>query len=298
MLLRTLTLGMPLTFLTQGTMTMFDSHEFMALFKQLIESDLDDDLQEMSRFHFQYPGSLTRARLTFNCSIAMQLSFDTATNCAAIVEMLHNASLIHDDIQDNSASRRGQESLCEKFGLAKALAYGDLLISMAYHTASLLPDAYIVSSVRLIHDFVTKTIIGQVRDINAIALNKTQLAHYTNICWLKSGQLMMLGIKLPSLLSEHVTYCSLFEGIIRHLVISYQILDDITDMEEDKDQHNFSIFNLFDKDNRIMLTQAHELANNHLCQAQSMIHQLPQEMRLPFLQLYRNIQPRLIKDLA
>jgi geranylgeranyl pyrophosphate synthase len=292
------TLGISLTVLTQGTMPMFDSHEFMALFKQLIESDLDEDMQQMSRFHFQHPGSLTRARLTFNCSIAMQLPFDAATNCAALVEMLHNASLIHDDIQDNAVFRRGQKSLCQKFGLAKALAYGDLLISVAYHTASLLPYDYIGSSVRLIHNFVTKTIIGQVRDINAMALNKPQLVDYTNICWLKSGQLMMLGIKLASLLSEHVIYCPLFEGIIRNLVISYQIVDDIFDMEEDKDQHNFSIFNVFDQDNPFKLTQAHELANSHLCQAQSMIHQLPQDMRLPFLQLYRNIQPRLIKDLA
>ena len=145
------TLGISLTVLTQGTMQMFDSHEFMALFKQLIESDLDEDMQQMSRFHFQHPGSLTRARLTFNCSMAMQLPFD---------------------------------------------------------------------------------------------------------------------------------------------------VDDISDMEEDEDQRNFSIFNVFGKVSPIKLTQAHELANSHLCQAQSMIHQIPQDMRLPFLQLYRPIQPRLIKDLA
>jgi geranylgeranyl pyrophosphate synthase len=206
--------------------------------------------------------------------------------------------LIHDDIQDKAVFRRGQESLCQKFGLAKALAYGDLLISMAYHTASLLPDAHIGRSVRLIHNFVTKTIIGQVRDINAMAINKPQLFDYTNICWLKSGQLMMLGIKLASLLSEHAISCPLFEEIIRHLVISYQIVDDISDMDEDKAQQNFSIFNVFDQDNPILLIQAHQLANTHLCQAQSMIQQLPHSMRLPFLQLYRNIQPRLIKDLA
>lgn len=279
-------------------MPMFDSHGFMALFKQLIESNLDEEMQEMSCFHFQKSGSLTRARLTFNCSIAMQLPPDTASNCAALVEMLHNASLIHDDIQDNAVFRRGQQSLCQKFGIAKALAYGDLLISLAYHTASLLPHHYIGSSVRLTHEFIKKTIIGQVRDINAMSLNKPQLVDYTNICWLKSGQLMMLGIKLASLISEHVTYCSLFEAIIRHLVISYQIIDDITDMEEDKDQNNFSIFTVLVQDNPIILTQAHELAIYHLCQAQSMIHQLPQKMRLPFLQLYRSIQPRLIKDLA
>ena len=41
----------------------------------------------MSRFHLQHRGRLTRARLTFNYSIGMQLPFDVATNCAALVEM-------------------------------------------------------------------------------------------------------------------------------------------------------------------------------------------------------------------
>lgn len=292
------TSGIFLTVFTQGEMPMFDSHGFQPLFKQLIESDLDEDMLQMSRFHFQQSGSQIRARLTFNCSIAMQLSSDTANICAALVEILHNASLIHDDIQDNAFFRRGQKSLCQNFGLAKALAYGDLLISIAYHTASLLPCRYVGSSVRLIHNFVKMTIIGQVQDINAIALNKPQLEDYANICWLKSGQLMILGIKLASLLSEHVTYCALFEAIIRHLVISYQIIDDITDSEEDKHQRNFSIFNVFDRDNPILLTQAHELAISHLSQAQSLIDQLTQDLRVPFLQLYRNLQPRLIKDVA
>ena len=67
MLLRTW--GMSRTVLTQGTMPMFGSHELMAIFKQLIESVLDEDMQQMS--HFQHPGSLTRARLIFICSIGM-----------------------------------------------------------------------------------------------------------------------------------------------------------------------------------------------------------------------------------
>ena len=83
MLLRTL--GISLSVLTQGTMSMFDSHEFMALFKQLIESDLNEDMQQMSRF--QHPGRLARARLTLNCSIGMKHPFDAATNCTALVEM-------------------------------------------------------------------------------------------------------------------------------------------------------------------------------------------------------------------
>ena len=72
---------------------MFDSHEFMALFKHFIEIYLDEDIQQMSRFHFQNPESLTRALLAFNCSIAMQLNFVAGTNYAALVEMLHNTNI-------------------------------------------------------------------------------------------------------------------------------------------------------------------------------------------------------------
>ena len=59
----------------------------ICLFKQLIESDLNEDIQHMNRFHFQHPGRLARARLTFNCSIGMQLPFDAPNSCAALVEM-------------------------------------------------------------------------------------------------------------------------------------------------------------------------------------------------------------------
>jgi hypothetical protein len=76
------TLGISLTVLTQGSMTMFDSHEFIPLFKQLIESDLDEEMQQMSRF--QHPGSLNRAQLTLNCSMAMQPPFDASINCDGI----------------------------------------------------------------------------------------------------------------------------------------------------------------------------------------------------------------------
>jgi len=68
-------------------MPMFDSHEFTALFKKLIESELNEDMQQMSRFYFQHPARLIRARLTVNCSIGMQIAIDAATNCAALVEM-------------------------------------------------------------------------------------------------------------------------------------------------------------------------------------------------------------------
>jgi hypothetical protein len=91
MLLRTL--GISLTVLIQGTMQIFDSHEFMSLFKQPIESYLDEDMQHISRFHFKYPGSFTRELLNFNCSISMQLYFDAGTNYAALIEMIHNTNI-------------------------------------------------------------------------------------------------------------------------------------------------------------------------------------------------------------
>jgi len=51
---------------------------------------------------------------------------------AAAVELLHNFSLVHDDIQDGSETRRGRETIWKKWGVAQAINVGDALLNLAY----------------------------------------------------------------------------------------------------------------------------------------------------------------------
>lgn len=51
---------------------------------------------------------------------------------AAAVELLHNFSLVHDDIQDRSETRRGRDTIWKKWGIAQAINVGDALLNLAY----------------------------------------------------------------------------------------------------------------------------------------------------------------------
>jgi geranylgeranyl diphosphate synthase type I len=58
--------------------------------------------------------------------------WENALPAAAAVELVHNFSLIHDDIQDNSPLRRGRETVWKKWGLAQGINAGDSMFSLAH----------------------------------------------------------------------------------------------------------------------------------------------------------------------
>ncbi len=77
-----------------------------------------------------------RGHLALAEAQACELSHETAMPWALACELLHNATLIHDDIQDNDPIRRGQPSLWKKYGVSQAINTGDLLIFRSFKLAS------------------------------------------------------------------------------------------------------------------------------------------------------------------
>jgi geranylgeranyl pyrophosphate synthase len=73
-------------------------------------------------------GKMLRARLTLAAGSACQTDRDTLLHAAAAVEMVHAASLLHDDVIDDALLRRGVPSLWRKKGVSGAILLGDLLV--------------------------------------------------------------------------------------------------------------------------------------------------------------------------
>ncbi|KTC97491.1 geranyltranstransferase [Legionella geestiana] len=275
---------------------MFEAARFTEYFTHRILDDLDACMVPMCRHHFQNPGSQVRAQLAFDYSKAFDLSDETALSVAIIVELLHNASLIHDDIQDRALIRRHQNTLCERFGAENALSFGDYLISLAYETCALLPQASIGKAVRVVHQYVKNTITGQMLDINAAAHTEMTLKDYRKICWLKSGQLIMLCVHLPAMLANEEQHIDAFMKIIEPLIISFQILDDLTDMQEDRDEKNFSIFSILDNHEYIDALKAVRLANVDFHDAKGALNQLSTKFTQPFTGFFERIHQKLQKE--
>jgi geranylgeranyl pyrophosphate synthase len=86
--------------------------------------------------HFECQGKMIRAKMVMHGAHLMNVDSVAALRWAAAVEVLHNASLIHDDICDGDKIRRGRQSVWVKFGRHVALTLGDWLIALSFELAA------------------------------------------------------------------------------------------------------------------------------------------------------------------
>ena len=93
-------------------------------------------LAEAARHHFAKPGKMLRAKMALRAAKILKIDTAAALHWAVAIEVLHNASLIHDDICDGDQLRRGRLSIWSKYGRNVALTLGDWLIALAFELAA------------------------------------------------------------------------------------------------------------------------------------------------------------------
>ena len=93
-----------------------------------INKNFKNDLsKEIIYYHLNSFGKKIRSLLTLYIYKCFDNKLENVFPFAASVELLHNATLIHDDIQDNDATRRGTVSLWKKYSVNQAINAGDFL---------------------------------------------------------------------------------------------------------------------------------------------------------------------------
>jgi len=115
--------------------------------KNIILSTINEenfhDLASMLCYHLGWEGEgagpeaqgkRIRPLLVLLCTTAAGADWPQALPAALAVELLHNFSLIHDDIQDQSRERRGRPTIWTKWGIAQAINAGDLMFTLANHS--------------------------------------------------------------------------------------------------------------------------------------------------------------------
>ena len=96
----------------------------------------DHPLSCAAHHHFAKPGKLLRAKMALRASTYLNISPSASLPWASAIELLHNASLIHDDICDGDTLRRGRPSVWFKYGRDTALMLGDWLIALSFELAA------------------------------------------------------------------------------------------------------------------------------------------------------------------
>ena len=105
-------------------------------------------LQEIIGYFFKIPGKRLRPTLALLSSSIVNNNLSESTNNQLIkyatgLELMHSASLIHDDVLDNDMARRGQKTLNDIYGNKIAVLAGDVVYSLAFSTlANSLPKEF------------------------------------------------------------------------------------------------------------------------------------------------------------
>ena len=213
---------------------------------------------DAAAYHLGAGGQRVRAKIALQASIAVGLSAADAISIAAAVELMHNASLVHDDIQDADAMRRGQQAVWFRFGVNTAICTGDLLLSAAYATLCKLENSHALASmVLLVHECTAAAIDGQCADLaagaNSVGNDAGDAIHaitrYQQIAIAKSGALLSLPIELVLLASGHKKYLPDARRAAEAFSVCYQIVDDLHDVQSDTCAHAaqqaFNIISVF-----------------------------------------------------
>ncbi|NWG27821.1 MAG: polyprenyl synthetase family protein [Ignavibacteriaceae bacterium] len=157
--------------------------------------------------------------------------FKDAYNAAAAVELLHNFTLVHDDIMDNADMRRGRLTLHKKYDINTAILVGDSLLSIAYEY--LLKDCN-GNSKAVITSF-TKSLVevceGQSMDKEFETAENVTIEEYITMIRKKTAALSQMCCEVGALIgggkSKVVNALSKFG---RYIGIAFQIQDDLLDI--------------------------------------------------------------------
>ncbi len=192
-------------------------------------------LSDASLHHLRAGGSRVRARMACAVAARLGLAVDDGIAIATGCELLHNASLVHDDLQDGDRRRRGQPAVWDAFGANTAICVGDLMISAAFAALAdiSLPER-LPQLLRHTHAAVSRTIAGQVDDLTASRPQFLTPDDYEAIAAAKSGPLLALPLELPLIVANADDAMTTAARATRHFAIGYQIIDDLEDWTPDR----------------------------------------------------------------
>lgn len=169
-------------------------------------------------------GKRLRARLIL--TIAPEAA--TAPLLGAIVELIHAASLLHDDVIDEAQLRRGTPSVNATEGSKTAIMLGDILYSKAFSSLT----SFDPSIARAVAESVTRLSIGEMMDVSMAESFNTDRELYLKMLYLKTATLIEACAYSAAILAgkdaqAHATYG-------KNLGLAFQIVDDILDITADE----------------------------------------------------------------
>ncbi len=167
-------------------------------------------IYEMIRYHFGYAqtgktqsGKRLRPQLLLRTALEEGGTVECALDAAVAIEILHNYSLVHDDIEDHDELRHGRATIWAEFGVPQGINAGDALCAISYltllHEESVVPSDRVVEMLHVLHEANLHMCEGQGLDIKFETLRRVAMNEYLEMISGKTGALFAASCELGAL---------------------------------------------------------------------------------------------------
>jgi len=159
---------------------------------------------------------------------------DELVRLAAVIEMVHLATLVHDDIMDEASLRRNRSTAAKQFGPNTSVLLGDALFAQAVSIATQFPTTIVC---RHVSESTRKVCAGEIMQTLEQRGGQPSLDTYHRIIDLKTAELFFLSCYLGAILADSpMEFTDAAGAFGRHLGVAYQIYDDLADFFGKEDQ--------------------------------------------------------------
>ncbi len=197
----------------------------------------DSPLREHIGYVFAMGGKRVRPLLTIYASEAVGAFNEDVMRASVAIEILHNFTLVHDDIMDNADTRRGKTTVHVASGVNTAILVGDQMMALAYKNLEIGSGAHLHESLRIFNEGVKQVCDGQALDENLAKMKCPSMQDYIRMISLKTGALLKAAGEIGAVLGGGTEGDIVILGNFGlNIGIAFQILDDMLDLDGDTER--------------------------------------------------------------
>lgn len=210
------------------------SQQDMTSVNDLIYQQLQSDvalINQLGIYIVNAGGKRMRPMLTVLAARALQYKGKDHIDIAAIIEFIHTATLLHDDVVDESNMRRGRETANALFGNSASVLVGDFLYTRSFQMMTKLQNMRVMD---ILSDATNIVAEGEVLQLMNCNDPDTTEESYMEVIYCKTAKLFEAATRLAAVISGQDEKTELaLRDYGKHLGTAFQLVDDILDYTAD-----------------------------------------------------------------
>ena len=204
----------------------------LVMMDEILVNRLDsnvDLISQMSQYIINSGGKRIRPLLLLLCARATNYKGDYHHSMAVVIELIHTATLLHDDVVDSSSIRRGHETANELWGNAPSVLVGDFLYSRAFE---IMVEPNSMQIMKILSKATNQISEGEVLQLLSIKNSNVSQTEYFEVIERKTACLFKAACQIAGILAEsNKNVINGLGSFGMHLGNAFQIIDDTLDYE-------------------------------------------------------------------